>query len=124
MQRLTASNPSHIPKMPRVLLTKLGEMERKISERIATGNYASMSGSTKFWMKHCSAVPLGKSDGGSLGTKKMRKPQTCNRCQTIIYPGPKNSPENHKLGYCSDSVSQKATHIQWPQTLFIRLIHL
>ncbi|KAJ3747519.1 hypothetical protein DFH05DRAFT_1359498, partial [Lentinula detonsa] len=74
------------------------------------------SGKTEFWMKHCSAVPLGKNDEKtSTGPGTKRTPQTCNRCQTIMYPGPKNSPENHKLGYCSDGVSQKNLDIQWPQ---------
>ncbi|KAG2036500.1 hypothetical protein BDR03DRAFT_810790, partial [Suillus americanus] len=34
------------------------------------------------------------------------KPQTCSRCQTIMYPGAENSPLNHKKGYCADGVKQ------------------
>lgn len=32
-----------------------------------------------------------------------------------MYPGPANSPENHKRGYCSDGVKQKAKALPWPQ---------
>ncbi|KAJ3966231.1 hypothetical protein EV361DRAFT_759713, partial [Lentinula raphanica] len=44
-----------------------------------------------------------------------RKSATCARCRSLMYPGPSGSPENHKLGYCSDGVSQKAKDIPWPQ---------
>lgn len=31
-----------------------------------------------------------------------RRAATCRRCKNIMYPGPANSPENHKRGFCSD----------------------
>ena len=38
---------------------------------------------------------------------QTRKPASCPRCKTIMYPGPTGSPENHKRGYCSDGVRSK-----------------
>ncbi|KAG2034372.1 hypothetical protein BDR03DRAFT_870190, partial [Suillus americanus] len=56
-----------------------------------------------FWCHHCSVVPLVKEEQ----VKKPRKAQTCSRCQTIMYPGPENSPLNHKQDYCADGASLK-----------------
>ncbi|KAG2360920.1 hypothetical protein BDR07DRAFT_1247119, partial [Suillus spraguei] len=39
------------------------------------------------------------------------KAQICSRCQTIMYPGPENSPLNHKQGYCADGEDLPP----WPQ---------
>ncbi|KAG2040154.1 hypothetical protein BDR03DRAFT_821963, partial [Suillus americanus] len=69
--------------------------------------------SKSFWCCHCSVVPLVKEEPG-------RKAQTCSRCQTIMYPGPKNSPLNHKKGYCTDGVKQSSKAASeelpaWPQ---------
>ncbi|KAF8877661.1 hypothetical protein CPB84DRAFT_1654831, partial [Gymnopilus junonius] len=36
-----------------------------------------------------------------------RKPATCSCCQTVMYPGPTGSAENHKKGYCADGVHQR-----------------
>lgn len=51
-----------------------------------------------------------------------RKPATCTRCQTIMYPGPTGSSDNHKRGYCADGVRQKVKPDsndgllpEWPQ---------
>jgi hypothetical protein len=52
-------------------------------------------------------------------TPIQRKAATCTRCRVIMYPGKTNSPENHKRGYCSDGVQQKAKSgdflPRWPQ---------
>jgi RNase P subunit RPR2 len=45
----------------------------------------------------------------------QRKPATCTRCRTIMYPGPTGSPENHKKGVCSDGVSPALKAVEWPQ---------
>jgi hypothetical protein len=48
----------------------------------------------------------------------QRKPPTCSRCHSIMYPFPNGSPENHKRGYCSDGVKQvmKLDVVpDWPQ---------
>ncbi|KAF8124424.1 hypothetical protein EV363DRAFT_1540574 [Boletus edulis] len=57
------------------------------------------------WKRHCNAVVLikPKAEGAS---KKVRKAQTCSRCQTIMYPGSEGSSLNHKRAYCSDGVRQ------------------
>lgn len=44
----------------------------------------------------------------------QRKQATCQRCGRIQYPGPKNSPENHKKSVCSDGAPQKSK-IPYPQ---------
>ncbi|KAG1823907.1 uncharacterized protein BJ212DRAFT_1243728, partial [Suillus subaureus] len=48
-----------------------------------------------------------------------RKVQTCSHCQTIMYPGPENSPLNHKQGYCANGVKQVSKSGKdpppWPQ---------
>ncbi|KAJ7571958.1 hypothetical protein C8J56DRAFT_728025, partial [Mycena floridula] len=50
-----------------------------------------------------------------------RKDAICKRCNTLMYPGGVNSPENHKKGYCTDGVRQKIpksgshTLPPWPQ---------
>jgi len=56
----------------------------------------------------------------------QRKAATCSRCNTIMYPGPTGSSKNHKKGYCSDGVRQKAKADSkdgplpdWPQPLGI-----
>jgi hypothetical protein len=91
----------------------------------------------EFWQKHCSAVPLVKAEStnNGAGAKKVqvlhhaivarltplltqRKANTCHRCQTIMYPGPTGSPENHKKGFCSDGALQVInleTPPDWPQ---------
>ncbi|KAG1825378.1 hypothetical protein EV424DRAFT_1320115, partial [Suillus variegatus] len=66
-----------------------------------------------FWCRHCSIIPLVKEEPG-------RKAQTCSCCQTIMYPGPENSPLNHKKGYCADGVKQSSKAASeelppWPQ---------
>lgn len=86
--------------------------------------------SETFWTAACSAVSLVKTmdkvpmDGkvhvhSQIETKKgltnipqppSRKPATCKRCRTIMYPGPTGAPENHKKGYCSDGVKQTLAH--------------
>ena len=52
-------------------------------------------------------------------TPIQRKAATCTRCKVIMYPGKTNSPENHKHGYCSNGVQQKARSCdilpRWPQ---------
>ncbi|KAG2060562.1 hypothetical protein BDR06DRAFT_863791, partial [Suillus hirtellus] len=69
-----------------------------------------------FWCHHCSVVPLVKEEQG----KKPQKAQTCSHCQTIMYPGPENSPLNHKQGYCADGIKQVSKNSSedlppWPQ---------
>jgi len=82
-------------------------------------------------MRHCHSVPLVKSENSTsaLSTEAsgklvsftliipefrplshgfhQRKAATCSRCNTIMYPGPTGSSENHKRGYCSDGVRQR-----------------
>ncbi|KAJ3744556.1 hypothetical protein EV360DRAFT_57566, partial [Lentinula raphanica] len=116
--RLKAKDASLLPKLPRALSNKLGDIEKIVGERIATNNYTAKSGSDTFWKKHCFAVSLSRASmaaESSTSTRKTRKSATCARCQTIMYPGPSGSPENHKLGHCSDGVSQKLKSIPWPQ---------
>ncbi|KAJ3816341.1 hypothetical protein F5880DRAFT_1457402, partial [Lentinula raphanica] len=115
--RLKAKDASILPKLPRALSNKLGDIEKVVGERIASNNFISKSGSDIFWRKHCFAVSLSKTPATelSMSTGKTRKSATGTRCQTIMYPGPTGSPENHKLGYCSDGVSQKSKNIPWPQ---------
>jgi hypothetical protein len=45
----------------------------------------------------------------------QRKPATCTRCHTIMYPGPTGSPENHRKGVCSDGVNPSMKMVEWPQ---------
>ncbi|KAF8580074.1 hypothetical protein K439DRAFT_1648290 [Ramaria rubella] len=94
-----------VSKKPRALVEKLGEMERKLAERIQKNDYKSMGrGDESFWRKHCAVVPLVKC-----------KPQTCTRYHRLMYPGPTGSPENHKKEFCSDGGSVKFRDAPWPQ---------
>ncbi|KAJ3737899.1 hypothetical protein EV360DRAFT_58621 [Lentinula raphanica] len=97
--RLKAKNASLLPKLPRALSNKLGDIEKVVGERIATNDFTSKSGSDVFWRKHCFTVSLSKAPATALSTSTGK---VC-------------SPENHKLGYCSDGVCQKLKHIPWPQ---------
>ncbi|KAJ7182935.1 hypothetical protein C8R43DRAFT_968527 [Mycena crocata] len=117
--RETQSLP-YIPKSPRALVDTLGQVERMIFNRIATQDFKSKTGSETFWKHHCYAVELVKTEepsGETSGGKKTRKVATCNRCKKIMYPA-RNSPENHKLGYCTDGFKQKSKdgeEVPWPQ---------
>ncbi|KAG2059579.1 hypothetical protein BDR06DRAFT_1066230, partial [Suillus hirtellus] len=107
---------SVIQKNPQALLCVLGDIEPKLMNRIIRGEYTSKRNNETFWRHHCSVVPLVKEERG----KKPRKAQTCSRCQTIMYPGPENSPLNHKRGYCADGVKQVSKNSSedlppWPQ---------
>ncbi|KAG2039032.1 hypothetical protein BDR03DRAFT_981073 [Suillus americanus] len=107
---------SVIQKNPQALLCALGDIEPKLMSKITKNDHTSHKNSESFWRHHCSVVPLVKEEPG----RKARKVQTCSRCQTIMYPGPKNSPLNHKKGYCTDGVKQssKAAGMElppWPQ---------
>ncbi|TFY52964.1 hypothetical protein EVG20_g10326 [Dentipellis fragilis] len=100
--RLLAKDPKAIPKNPRALFEKLGQVEPIILKRVATGNYASKKGSEMFWRRHCSAVSLIKPEPAP--DAKPRKPQTCSRCCMVKYPYEKGSPLNHKKHCCADGV--------------------
>ncbi|KAJ7165980.1 hypothetical protein C8R46DRAFT_1219750 [Mycena filopes] len=118
-----------VPKNPRALLDKLGEVETQVITRRTTDNFRSAtSGTESFWKKHCFAVPFIKTepddsattDASSASTdrSKGRKPQTCTRCKAIKYPGPTGAPENHRLKYCSDGFKPTLandTPAIWPQ---------
>ncbi|KAI0673878.1 hypothetical protein C8Q78DRAFT_1186282 [Trametes maxima] len=89
-------------KTPRALMDKLGEIEPMVLRRLQSGDYRSKeSGSEDFWHKHCHAVPLIKGGNDDLRTRKLN---TCTRCKTIMWPGPRGSPFNHKRSFCSDGV--------------------
>lgn len=107
---------SIVEKNPQALLRALGDIEPKLMNRIIKNEYTSKRNDESFWRRHCSVVSLVKEDRG----KKPRKAQTCSRCQTIMYPGPENSPLNHKRGYCADGVKQVSKNSgeelpPWPQ---------
>ncbi|KAJ7127473.1 hypothetical protein C8R46DRAFT_1237214 [Mycena filopes] len=114
-----------VPKRPRALSDKLGELERMVLTRIATKSFKSQRGDDKFWMKHCFAIPLVKLEADSNPEKieeekatAARTVATCKRCNKIMYAGGKKSPENHKKGYCSDGFKQKVVEGEsapWPQ---------
>ncbi|KAG2344981.1 hypothetical protein BDR05DRAFT_881053, partial [Suillus weaverae] len=66
-----------------------------------------------FWHHHCSIISLMKEEPG-------KKAQRCSCCQTIMYPGPKNSSLNYKKGYCADGIKQSSKAAgkelpPWPQ---------
>ena len=46
----------------------------------------------------------------------------CKRCSTIMYPGQRGHPNNHKPGYCSDGVvsSPTAPKFPLPPGIFLR----
>ncbi|KAG2738529.1 hypothetical protein P692DRAFT_20758853, partial [Suillus brevipes Sb2] len=107
---------SVIQKNPQALLRALGDIEPKLMSRITKNDYTSRTNSESFWRRHCSVVSLVKEEPG----RKARKAQTCSRCLTIMYPGPENSPLNHKKGYCADGVKQSSKAAgeelpPWPQ---------
>ncbi|KAG2120419.1 uncharacterized protein F5147DRAFT_563009 [Suillus discolor] len=93
---------SVIQKNPQALLHVLGDIKPKLMNHIIRDGYTSKRNNETFWCHHCSVVPLVKEERG----KNPRKAQTCSCCQTIMYPGPKNSPLNHKRGYCADGIKQ------------------
>ncbi|KAJ7157749.1 hypothetical protein C8R46DRAFT_909000, partial [Mycena filopes] len=106
-----------VPKRPRALSDKLGELERMVLTRIATKSFKSQRGDDKFWMKHCFAIPLVKLEADSH-PEKIEEEKATARCNKIMYPGGKKSPENHKKGYCSDGFKQKVVEGEsapWPQ---------
>ena len=45
-----------------------------------------------------------------IKAQASRKPATCRRCRTLMYPGPTGAAENHKRGYCSDGARQTLKH--------------
>ncbi|KAJ7026747.1 hypothetical protein C8F04DRAFT_966119, partial [Mycena alexandri] len=113
---------SGVHKRPRALSDKLGELERVCLNHIATNTFKSQRGDDKFWRKHCFIVPLIKKGEFILPRltrlRQARAVATCKRCNKIMYPGPKKSPENHKKGYCSDGFKQKTAEDEsasWPQ---------
>ncbi|KAI0323780.1 hypothetical protein GY45DRAFT_1264040, partial [Cubamyces sp. BRFM 1775] len=93
-------------KTPRALMEKLGEIEPRILARLMSGDFPKTSNNESFWREHCHAVPLGTKISTSEGTAKKRQNHTCNRCKTIMYPGPEGSPLNHKKLCCRDGVRQ------------------
>ncbi|KAG2033047.1 hypothetical protein BDR03DRAFT_1014699 [Suillus americanus] len=93
---------SVVRKNLQALLRALGNIEPKLMNKIIKDDYTSNKNNESFWRRHCSVMPLVKKEPG----KKPQKPQTCSHCQTIMYPGAKNSPLNHKKGYCADGVKQ------------------
>ncbi|EIW74127.1 hypothetical protein CONPUDRAFT_140629 [Coniophora puteana RWD-64-598 SS2] len=104
-----------IAKHPQALLRKLGEIERKVLDRIHTQNFKSKSNSETFWKHHCEAVHLIKEDPD----KRSRTPATCTRCLTVMYPGGLSPTGNHKKGVCGDGVRQIRKDNEelppWPQ---------
>ncbi|KAG1863232.1 hypothetical protein DFJ58DRAFT_839201 [Suillus subalutaceus] len=107
---------SVIQKNPQALLCALGDIEPKLMSKITKNDYTSRKNSESFWRHYCSIIPLVKEEPG----RKARKAQTCSCCQTIMYPGPENSPLNHKKGYCADGVKQSSKAAgkelpPWPQ---------
>ncbi|KAG2125201.1 hypothetical protein BD769DRAFT_1388490 [Suillus cothurnatus] len=94
---------SVVPKNPQALLCVLGDIEPKLMSKITKNDYIFES--------HTETEESGK---------KACKAQTCSHCQTIMYPGPENSPLNHKKGYCADGVKQSSKTASeelppWPQ---------
>ncbi|KAF9523224.1 hypothetical protein CPB83DRAFT_871718 [Crepidotus variabilis] len=113
-----------VKKSPRALMDKLSEIETSILQRVATRNFKSKQGGEDFWKRHCFAVPAlipseAKNVDEGSGLKRARKVQICSRCQTVMYPGPTGSLENHKKGYCADGVRQIQKDTEplppWPQ---------
>ncbi|THH23181.1 hypothetical protein EUX98_g7992 [Antrodiella citrinella] len=96
---------STVPKTPRTVLNKLGEVEDICTKRIKTQNFKSSSGREEFWKRHCDAVPLGRVSEDSKA--KGRKGMVCSRCKTLMYPGGRNSELNHAKGHCSDGAPVK-----------------
>ncbi|EGN93401.1 hypothetical protein SERLA73DRAFT_156343 [Serpula lacrymans var. lacrymans S7.3] len=105
--RLKRAGAVFIRKNPRALFDKLGEIEAKISQRIATGNFKSQKGNDHFWMKHCYAIAVKSEQAGSIDLTKQQKTQTCSRCCITKYPGGTGSQDNHKKMFCSDGVMIK-----------------
>ncbi|KAG1809006.1 hypothetical protein EV424DRAFT_1328566 [Suillus variegatus] len=88
---------SVVQKNPQALLRALGDIEPKLMSKITKNDYTSRKNSESFWRRHCSIVPLVKEE-----------------------PGRKNSPLNHKKGYCADGVKQSSKAAgeelpPWPQ---------
>ncbi|KAJ6484175.1 hypothetical protein C8R45DRAFT_931628 [Mycena sanguinolenta] len=119
---LCTKDPKEPPKASRALISKLGEVERQVLDRLTTKNFTSQKGSDSFWRRHCFAVGLVKSEESDLRKKddksSSRKVAACMRCHKVMYPGKTGSPENHKKGYCSDGFKQKTSAEEstlWPQ---------
>ncbi|PIL26811.1 hypothetical protein GSI_11072 [Ganoderma sinense ZZ0214-1] len=120
-----------VRKTPRALMEKLEDIEKTIHFRIKNKDFKSRSGTTSFWEKHCLAVDLswgskrGKGKGKQIAPAKpiTQKPNTCHRCLSIMWAQGEGGSENHKKGYCSDGVKQKAASVDgvieelppWPQ---------
>ncbi|KAJ3474317.1 hypothetical protein NLI96_g12526 [Meripilus lineatus] len=63
-----------IRKNPRALMEKQGEVEKIILGRLAARNFASSSGNTSFWERHCHAVDFGASINENSLKPKTGKP--------------------------------------------------
>ncbi|KAF9012175.1 hypothetical protein BDZ89DRAFT_963654, partial [Hymenopellis radicata] len=109
----TGEGAHFVSKSPHALMDKLGDVEATILKRIATENYKSTKGNEDFWRKHCGSVQLIKTE--ATDECKQRKIPTCTRCKTLMYANGLKGAGNHKKGYCSDGVRQKASSILWPQ---------
>ncbi|KAA1474099.1 hypothetical protein DENSPDRAFT_852057 [Dentipellis sp. KUC8613] len=114
-QLRTKLGSSTVDKVPRALMNKLFKVEGDVLRRTARNDYASRSGKTEFWTKHCEAVMLLFNNEG----KKKHISHMCGRCKSIMWPYPSGCDGNHARSYCSDGVARSGrdgdTFPQWPQ---------
>ncbi|PIL32659.1 hypothetical protein GSI_05363 [Ganoderma sinense ZZ0214-1] len=100
--RLNAYVSYTVRKTPRAIMDKLANVEDQVIKRLISNDFTSKSSeTTAYWKRHCFAVRLLVD---KTNEQIKRKPNTCNRCKSIMWPGGKGKNNNHKLTFCSDGV--------------------
>ncbi|PIL34267.1 hypothetical protein GSI_03978 [Ganoderma sinense ZZ0214-1] len=100
--RLNAYISYAVRKTPRAIMDKLANVEDQVIKRLISNDFTSKSSeSTAYWKRHCFAVRLLVD---KTNEQIKRKPNTCNRCKSIMWPGGKGKSNNHKLTFCSDGI--------------------
>ncbi|PIL26529.1 hypothetical protein GSI_12287 [Ganoderma sinense ZZ0214-1] len=100
--RLNAYVSYTVRKTPRAIMDKLANVEDQVIKRLISNDFTSKSSeTTAYWKRHCFAVRLLVD---KTNEQIKQKPNTCNRCKSIMWPGGKGKNNNHKLTFCSDGV--------------------
>ncbi|EGN92912.1 hypothetical protein SERLA73DRAFT_156746 [Serpula lacrymans var. lacrymans S7.3] len=68
---LETMGATFIKKILCALFDKLGAIEAKVAQRIATGNFKSAKGNKDFWQKHCHAIAMAKPEQGGTDLTKQ-----------------------------------------------------
>ncbi|PIL36291.1 hypothetical protein GSI_01954 [Ganoderma sinense ZZ0214-1] len=98
--RLNAYISYAVRKTPRAIMDKLANVEDQVIKRLISNDFTFIRVNC-LWKRHCFAVRLLVD---KTNEQIKRKPNTCNRCKSIMWPGGKGKSNNHKLTFCSDGI--------------------